>query len=58
MIRTIAAGVMGDNPNFHHKPSGLKVRWYKYIGRGMEITGDVDIEDVSDILIDCLKARK
>ena len=49
---------MGDNPNFHHKPSGLKVRWYKYIGRGMEITGDVDIEDVSDILIDCLKARK
>lgn len=24
-------------PNFHHKPSGLQVRWYKYIGRGMEI---------------------
>lgn len=23
-------------PNFHHKPSGLEVRWYKYMGRGME----------------------
>lgn len=23
-------------PNFHHKPSGFKVWWYKYIGRGMD----------------------
>ena len=29
-------------PNFLHKPSGSEVRWYKYIGRGMEtkISGD------------------
>jgi hypothetical protein len=31
-------GEFGNAPNFHHKPSGLKVRWYKYIGRGMEVT--------------------
>lgn len=24
-------------PNFLHKPSGTWVRWYKYIGRGMEM---------------------
>lgn len=26
-------------PNFLHKPSGLEVRWYKYIGRGMDVRG-------------------
>lgn len=26
-------------PNFHFKPSGFKVWWYKYIGRGMELEG-------------------
>lgn len=26
-------------PNFWHKPSGFKVWWYKYIGRGMETVG-------------------
>lgn len=25
-----------DAPNFWHKPSGLKIWWYKYIGRGMD----------------------
>lgn len=24
-------------PNFRHKPSGIEVRWYKYIGRSMEV---------------------
>lgn len=24
-------------PNFWHKPSGVRVWWYKYIGRGMEV---------------------
>lgn len=24
-------------PNFLHKPSGTRVDWYKYIGRGMEV---------------------
>jgi hypothetical protein len=26
----------GDAPNFWHKPSGLKIKWYKWIGRSME----------------------
>lgn len=30
-------------PNFWHKPSGLMVRWYKYIGRSMEVTGTGDL---------------
>ena len=29
-------------PNFRHKASGLEVRWYKYIGRGMELKGEGD----------------
>jgi len=29
----------GSAPNFLHKPSGFKVKWYKYIGRGMETEG-------------------
>jgi hypothetical protein len=27
----------GGQPNFLHKPSGVEVRWYKYIGRDMEV---------------------
>ncbi len=27
-------------PNYRHKASGFEVRWYKYIGRGMELKGD------------------
>lgn len=38
-------------PNFEHKPSGSVVRWYKYIGRSMEI----DIRgEWTQILGDCL----
>lgn len=34
-------------PNFHHKATGIKVRWYKYIGRGMQMwTGEDDNSDV------------
>lgn len=33
-----ACGVCnGETPNFRHIPSGLEVRWYKYIGRGVEV---------------------
>lgn len=30
-------GKAAEAPNFWHKPTGIRVRWYKYIGRGMEI---------------------
>lgn len=29
-------------PNFLHKPSGSRVCWYKYLGRGMEVELQVD----------------
>lgn len=29
-------------PNFKHYETGLEVRWYKYIGRGMETNIDID----------------
>jgi len=39
-------------PNFRHHASGLEVRWYKYIGRGMEA---VNVPaDLSPILAECL----
>lgn len=38
-------------PNFRHHASGLEVRWYKYIGRGMEI---VESGDVAAILAECI----
>ncbi len=39
-------------PNFWHKPTGFRVNWYKYIGRGVEVAGDSD--DWPAILLDCL----
>ena len=32
--------------NFHHKPSGVSVTWYKYIGRSMEINGEGDLAEI------------
>lgn len=34
-------------PNFWHKPSGLKVWWYKYIGRGMDVQGQGDLLQIA-----------
>lgn len=30
-------------PNFRHKASGFEVRWYKWIGRDMQTSGDADL---------------
>jgi|SRR5579872_1638087 len=44
-------------PNFWHKPSGLKVWWYKYIGRGREILPvKYDPEQLGQIERDCIKS--
>lgn len=43
-------------PNFWHKASGLKVTWYKYIGRGMEIEGVEKPEWICNIITECLKS--
>lgn len=37
-------------PNFWHKPSGIKVWWYKWIGRDMEVSG----EGFAEALRECL----
>ena len=39
---TMGGGPGVRAPNFWHKPSGVKVWWYKYIGRGMEFDGSGD----------------
>lgn len=43
-----------DAPNFLYKPTGFRITWYKYIGRGMEIEGQPDdgmwaLVDASDL---------
>lgn len=40
-------------PNFHHKKTGLRVWWYKYIGRGMEVSRKVSARQVAQILLEC-----
>ncbi len=42
-------------PNFAYH-GGLKVHWYKYIGRSMEIEGDVSAEKMLDIIRECLES--
>lgn len=47
-----------DAPNFHYKPTGLKVKWYKYIGRGEEINMAVTETELAEILSICLSVDK
>lgn len=42
-------------PNFWHKPSGLKVKWYKWIGRDNEIEQSADVT-LRAVLNACLKS--
>ncbi|QED12212.1 hypothetical protein SEA_YEET_59 [Mycobacterium phage Yeet] len=44
----------GFAPNFLYKPTGGEVHWYKYIGRGMEIKGDLPV----DFLVKCLESLR
>lgn len=41
-------------PNFHHKPSGLKVNWYKYIGRDIVVNKQLSIPELAKVLADCV----
>ena len=42
-------------PNFIYKPLDLRVSWYKYIGRGMEMNKNLSIKECSDMLQNCIK---
>ncbi len=49
----------GETPNFHHKKSGFKVRWYKYIGRSMEAEGQCDwVEVLAECLASVTRSEK
>lgn len=48
-------GLVGRAPNFLHKSSGTNIRWYKYIGRGMEVEL---LWDWVDIMNECLESLK
>lgn len=43
-------------PNFHYKPTDLKVWWYKYIGRDVETNRPVTDEEVIEIFKHCFKS--
>lgn len=47
-------------PNFHYKPAGLKMWWYKYIGRDTEIEGEYTdglLEKIHNHCIDSFKSN-
>jgi hypothetical protein len=43
-------------PNFRHKASGVEVRWYKYLGRSMEIKGLGSRKQWRRIITECEEA--
>lgn len=43
-------------PNFWYKPLDIKIWWYKYIGRGMEINKMLTLADVESMWERCLKS--
>jgi hypothetical protein len=61
-------GRLAKAPNFLHKPSGFNLRWYKYIGRGMEYrirdgrteyqspSSLITLYNVMEIEADCLRS--
>jgi len=46
----------GSQVNFHHKPSGYKISWYKYPMRGTTANMDITPEQFTDILWDCVNS--
>lgn len=45
---------IGHAPNFHHKKSGLKINWYKYIGRSMEFNRVPTLTEWEKIKEECI----
>lgn len=44
-------------PHFWHKPSGLRIWWYKYIGRGQEMNCPEGVLPIA-ILAECIQHAK
>lgn len=45
------------NPNFEHRTSGVRVWWYKYIGRGMKVENSNSV-DLRAAIRECLRHVK
>ena len=43
-----------EEPNFRYKPTGFEVKWYKYIGRDMEMNRPISISECAEILSACV----
>jgi len=43
-----------DVPNF--KWGTLEVRWYKYLGRGMEVSREMSADEIGEMLVECVEA--
>lgn len=56
--RTHSESCEMDLPGFHHFESGLKVRWYKRVGRSTESNIDMKPIDWYRIVVGCLESVK
>jgi hypothetical protein len=45
-----------DKPNFLHRPSGLRIEWYKWIGRSMEMNFEPTPDQWASIEKECLES--
>lgn len=45
-------------PNFRHHASGFEVRWYKYIGRSMEVSGEADSRAWRALINECFDSLR
>lgn len=43
-------------PNFRHHRTGVEVRWYKYLGRGMEIKGSLSAAAWRTVIAECISS--
>ena len=44
--------------HFWHKPSGLKIEWYKYPLRGFEVNMEITDDQFLDVLRDCTNSME
>jgi hypothetical protein len=47
-----------DKPNFRHRESGLEIRWYKHIGRGMSVNKHVCPKCFLPIFAECMNSLR
>lgn len=49
-------GEHSNSYHFYHKPSGLKIQWYKYALRGASMNLNISDNQFVDVLYDCLNS--